>query len=357
MKMRDSLQKIAAVMDEILAADFFPEAVQPAWLAQAVRDYPSRGGKRLRPALVIWCCELLGGEARRALYPAAALEVNHNWTLVHDDIIDQDDFRRNQPTCHVQLTREMAAHFGWTGEDGARMGRNFAILAGDVQQAWAQDLMLRSVESGVAPATAVALARRLALLGNRELVSGEALDVALSMRPVETIAPAEVLTMIEGKTGALLQLAAEVGAMVALDTADATQEPVRKLGEFAKLCGVAFQLRDDYLGIFGEEAKLGKPLGNDLREAKPTLLLLKSLTRCGAAERRELQGFLHRSGYSEADLRRVRYLMQSCGAADEVAAEAAALSERALALLHEFPDCPARHCLEELVAYLTRRDL
>ena len=87
--MLNDLQNIARSIDTLLLNDPYPETVKPDYLRRAVRDYPVRGGKRLRPALVIWCCELLGGSREQALYPAAAAEVYHNWTLVHDDIIDR----------------------------------------------------------------------------------------------------------------------------------------------------------------------------------------------------------------------------------------------------------------------------
>ena len=88
--MIDQLRKIAESIDQLLAEDEFPFSIRPDYLAEAVRAYPVRGGKRLRPALLIWSCGLLGGDEAKALYPAAAVEVYHNWTLVHDDIIDRE---------------------------------------------------------------------------------------------------------------------------------------------------------------------------------------------------------------------------------------------------------------------------
>ena len=91
---KDELARVAAMVGNELNSDAFPEQVRPAVLGAAVRDYPCRGGKRLRPALVLWACELFGGSPERALPAAVALEIYHNWTLVHDDIIDRDDLRR-----------------------------------------------------------------------------------------------------------------------------------------------------------------------------------------------------------------------------------------------------------------------
>ena len=142
--MLNDLQTIARSIDTLLKQDPFPGTVKPEYLREAVRDYPVRGGKRLRPAIVIWCCELLGGDREQALYPAAAAEVFHNWTLVHDDIIDQDNTRRGKPTCHITLQENLGRRFQLSETEAARSGRDYAILAGDLQQGWATDLILRS---------------------------------------------------------------------------------------------------------------------------------------------------------------------------------------------------------------------
>lgn len=353
--MRNSLSQIAASIDELLKTDAFPDAVRPAFLARAVRDYPCRGGKRLRPALAVWCCRLLGGRDRDVLFPAAALEVWHNWTLVHDDIIDQDAFRRGEPTSHTALAAAMA-EYRREGGDAARLGEDFAILTGDLQQAWANDLLLRAASVGVREDVVLAISNRMQRLGGVELISGEALDIEFSLRPIESIHPSEVIEMFRLKTGALLRLAAEAGAMIALGTPDFNDERVRKLGEFAELAGVAFQLRDDELGIFGDQAKLGKMIGNDLKEAKPTVLLLTTLARLEPASRQELLGFLRRESYSELEISRVRDLMRSSGAADEVAALAHRYANEARAILGAFPAGKIRANLEELVEYLVCRD-
>lgn len=350
--MKIALAQIAADIGALIAADDFPDRIRPDYLAGAVRDYPSRGGKRLRPALVVWSCGLLGGEVAHARYPAAAVEVYHNWTLVHDDIIDQDAFRRNLPTTHHQLAATMRERFSADPVEAARLGRDFAMLCGDLQQAWANHLLLRSVADGVEPATALRIAVRFQELGNRDLVSGEALDMELALRRIEDVTAAEAREMIGLKTGALLQLAAETGALLA----GGTDEEVCKLGTFAMLCGIAFQLRDDYLGIFGDGVKLGKKIGADLREAKPTVLLLTALEKSDAPTRVRLLGFLRREHYDESDIAEVRTLLTACGAAAAVTAEADRLAGQARTLLAAFPAGRFRDCLDAFAAYLVERD-
>ncbi|WP_419642630.1 polyprenyl synthetase family protein [Victivallis vadensis] len=354
--MINHLRQIAADIDRLLADDEFPATVRPDYLRDAVRDYPVRGGKRLRPAMLIWSCGLLGGSESAALYPAAAVEVFHNWTLVHDDIIDQDDTRRGAPTSHVKLAAELGGKFSLGAGDAERTGRDFAILAGDLQQGWANDLLLRSAEHGVPPEVTVALGRRFQKLANSDLISGEALDVEFSLRELTGLKSQEVRTMLGLKTGALLQFCTEAGAMIALDTADAEHPDVRKLSEFALAAGIAFQLRDDYLGIFGVYDSLGKALGNDLREGKATVMLLDTLRLASAADREKLLGYIGRETYSDADLDDVRRIMRDSGAAASNEAEAARLAEQARNILRNFPDNPYRQHLLDLVNFLIDRE-
>ena len=354
--MINHLRQIAADIDRLLADDEIPATVRPDYLRDAVRDYPVRGGKRLRPAMLIWSCGLLGGSESAALYPAAAVEVFHNWTLVHDDIIDQDDTRRGAPTSHVKLAAELGGKFSLGAGDAERTGRDFAILAGDLQQGWANDLLLRSAEHGVPPEVTVALGRRFQKLANSDLISGEALDVEFSLRELTGLKSQEVRTMLGLKTGALLQFCTEAGAMIALDTADAEHPDVRKLSEFALAAGIAFQLRDDYLGIFGVYDSLGKALGNDLREGKATVMLLDTLRLASAADREKLLGYIGRETYSDADLDDVRRIMRDSGAAASNEAEAARLAEQARNILRSFPDNPYRQHLLDLVNFLIDRE-
>ena len=101
-QLKNELAMVRGIIDEFIADDPFPALVRPEELREAVRLYPMRGGKRLRPVLALWACGAVGGETSRALNAAAAVEIFHNWTLVHDDIIDCDEVRRGKPTCHVE---------------------------------------------------------------------------------------------------------------------------------------------------------------------------------------------------------------------------------------------------------------
>jgi len=354
--MKKSLGRIAECVEKRIAEDTFPDGIKPDYLMDAVRDYPMRGGKRLRPALVFWCGTLFDEQAEpRLLYPAAAVEIFHNWTLVHDDIIDRDDFRRREPACHVKLSEALQPLVPDRAER-RRMGEGFAMLAGDLQHAWAMDMMRRSGEHGVAPKAVSGLIANMIRLGSHELISGEALDMELSLREVESIRPEEADAMIDLKTGALLQLAAETGAMAALQTGDVRAPEVAGIGRFALHCGRAFQMQDDLLGIFGSTPKLGKPIGNDLREAKRTPLLLTAFQKLSPAGRNALKNLLHRENYTPEMLDAARRLITECGAASAIEKRIADSAEECMAELNAFPDNNARKILTEFTAYLACRD-
>ena len=114
--LKDSLHSVAEKIDSLLARDPFPRKVFVPSLQEAVYRYPVRGGKRLRPALLLWACQALGGKEADALPAAAACEVFHSWTLVHDDIIDEDDFRRGKPTEHRELAAGAEKTYSRSGE-------------------------------------------------------------------------------------------------------------------------------------------------------------------------------------------------------------------------------------------------
>ncbi len=355
-QLKSELATVRGIIDEFITDDRFPSTVRPAALREAVRLYPMRGGKRLRPVLTLWSCGAAGGDPERALNAAAAVEIFHNWTLVHDDIIDCDEMRRGSPTCHMELRRQGIARFELDAERSAKYGTDFAILAGDVQQAWASDVLLRSTDRGVSAETTLAMARRMQSYLNRGLISGEALDVEFEYRK-DIPSKAEVVDMIRGKTGALLSFAAECGAMIGLDTPDWNAEPVAALSEFAGELGYAFQLCDDLLGVYGEEQTFGKPVCSDFREGKPTVLFLEAMERLSGHGREELCSLMNRPFYSAADCVRIRTLLEECGARDAVIREAEASSEKALANLAGLPENKYRSLLEALAMELLKRDV
>jgi geranylgeranyl diphosphate synthase type I len=338
----------------MLERDDFPSSLVPDYLSEAMVSYPARGGKRLRPALLVWSCEAAGGVAELAWDAALAVELYHNWTLIHDDIIDDDAVRRGQPTCHVALSGHAAGFPSGHARRKQAFGGNMAILAGDVLHAWSVECLARSADRGAPADVVLALVRRMCQWLTPMLISGEAMDVEFELR--HQVPAGEIRDMMFRKTGALLQFCAEAGVVLATGS-DFAEPEVVAAGQFAALAGLAFQAQDDLLGVFAEDAAFGKPVGSDLAEGKHTLLLARTLAMAGERQRAELLACLGPGDeMTEQQLRLCRRIISDCGAREAVAAEAEQASVRARDLLHGcFPPSAARDRLGEWLEFLTKR--
>ncbi len=352
------LKTAAQQVNELIRNDFFPETIRPEELRSAVRAYPSVGGKRLRPAMLLWSCGMFNGNPATALPAAAAVEIFHNWTLVHDDIIDCDSFRRGVPTSHTEIARYAAAKFGKDERTAQKYGNDIAILAGDAQQAWAVSMLLRLTEKGVDPALVIALSRRMQDFLNRELISGEAIDVQLAMRDAASVNEEKVLHMIAGKTSALLAYSVQCGAAIAKNSADFENDPDQKLlFEFASKLGLAYQLQDDLLGVYGEIEQFGKPLCSDFKDRKPTLLYLEAKRRLKDEDAEMLVSMTGCPFYSTQMVDMIRDLLDRCGAAEAVRQRGKMLTEEALAALKQLPANRYRDLLKTLTNVLLNRNI
>lgn len=349
-----ALGVINSRVDEWLRTDPFPAAINPAWLREAVLAYPRRGGKRLRPALTLWCCGLAGDDSERAWPAALAVELYHNWTLIHDDIIDGDATRRGLPSCHILLEQAAAAQLpAMSRARRERFGRDQAILAGDILHGWSMAVLARMSAGGVSGEVTQALVSRLASRVTPLLISGEVQDVEYGYRAA--VRPAEIWRMMFRKTGVLLQFAAEAGAMIGAGTADPLHPAPRRLGRMARQAGIAFQLRDDWLGLFGDEATLGKPAGSDLREGKQTLLFTTALAGLEAPGRQRLLQLSGRPDLSPDELEEARALVRHSRAEAVLRRREERLIQAARAALLTFPDTPWRRLLADWLRFVCER--
>lgn len=269
-------------------------------LYSIVKQYIGAGGKRLRPCLLLACCEAVGGDAESALPAAIAVEMYHNWTLIHDDVIDHDDFRRGRPTGHRLGASLGTKDLGLEGDIADDYGQSAAILAGDVLQARATEKLFEL--QGFPDAVVLSLVREMTGPLTVDLLNGEQLDVEMSHLAFEKIDEPKISGMMLGKTSALLRYCASAGAALGCGEPMEGCDIARDLGEFAALCGLAFQLKDDLLGIFGDEHRIGKPVGSDIREGKRTLLAYKALASCDAKERERFLKVYGSRDAGEADL-------------------------------------------------------
>ncbi|GAA5042595.1 family 2 encapsulin nanocompartment cargo protein polyprenyl transferase [Streptomyces similanensis] len=285
-------------------------------------------GKAIRPALVLAAAEAIGGARGRAAAAraAAAVELVHNFTLLHDDVMDRDTTRRHRPTV-------------WTV-----FGDPDAILTGDALQA----LALRMLAEDPHPAAPAAAARLAACVV--ELCAGQQADTALESRAPHEVTLAEVLAVAEAKTGALLGCACAVGALYA----GADEEEVRALDAFGRQAGMAFQLIDDVIGIWGDPERTGKPAGADLAARKKSLPVVAALTSGtpAAAELADLYARPHQEGEEE----RATVAVERAGGRDWAQSQAA---DRMAQAVHELsravPDPAAAGGLLALAEFVTRR--
>ncbi|MCY4465712.1 MAG: polyprenyl synthetase family protein [Chloroflexi bacterium] len=341
---------------DYLLQERFVNRFRPDHIRDAVYSYIKGGGKSLRPAVALLACGALGGDESRALPVAAAIEVFHTWTLVHDDVIDRDDRRRSLPTVHEDFARRAHEEFGWSAADSAHYGTTIALLAGDVQQAWAWSLLFDAhLEHGVRAELVVQLAKDLASRITPLLVEGETLDVqyAGSARELDE---ALVVDMLWKKTGALYEFAGRAGAAVALDDADPDHPAAQAIARFCSLCGTAFQLQDDILGIVGNERQLGKPVGSDIREGKSTLLTLKALEQSNDAQRARILRSLGNPAASAADIAGILHVFRQLGAIDYARDLARRYVDEALGYLDALPAGPGRALLSQWAHYMIERE-
>jgi geranylgeranyl diphosphate synthase type I len=284
-------------------------------------------GKAVRPGLVFLTCEAVCGRPDPALSGAVAVELVHNFSLVHDDLMDRDAERRHRATV-------------WSVWDDAT-----AILVGDAMLSLAHEVVS---EAGSPYAQA---ANRALAAATRELIRGQLLDVQFEGR--DDVGLAECLDMAAGKTGALLAVSAEVGAILGGAPAD----EVAAFRRYGAELGIAFQLVDDLLGIWGWPERTGKPVFSDLRSRKKTMPVTWAVTRGGAAGR-ELAAWLAGDDVTEEGLAHAATLVESAGGREWATAEArerVARAGKALDPAHVDPSY--REQFEELARFVVEREL
>ncbi|HHS97737.1 MAG TPA: polyprenyl synthetase family protein [Chloroflexi bacterium] len=296
------------------------------WVDDRFRPHRGRTGKRLRPILCLLSCEACGGDWEQALPAAAAVELLHNFSLIHDDIEDRDDVRRGRPTV-------------W-----ALWGVPQAINAGDALFVLAHLAMLRLSGRGVSAET-VAEALRVFDRACLRLTEGQFMDIRFEEK--EEVGLEEYLAMIEGKTGALISAACELGALVAGAPADQRD----RLRAFGRHLGLAFQIQDDVLGIWGDPEKTGKPVGSDLRSRKKTLPILHGLQHDPA-----LRALLARPTLGEEEVGEAIRRLEAVGSRAFAEEQARRHIDQALAVLEAADlQSPAASALHDLTFGMVER--
>lgn len=250
-------EEILLLLENYLAQIELPS--EPQYLYAPIIYSMSGGGKRIRPTLVMLSCEAFGGNAQDALPAAAAVEMFHNFTLLHDDIMDNASVRRGKPSV------------------AAEWGDNVAILSGDAMMIYSYRLLSQ------VPAHLLPRVMEIFTTTALQVCEGQQYDMDFETR--QKVSVVEYMNMIELKTSVLLAGAAAIGAVLG----GASDADSRKIYRYALELGLAFQLQDDLLDSYGREEELGKKIGGDILEGKKTCLMLNAMSRATEADRETLR--------------------------------------------------------------------
>jgi octaprenyl-diphosphate synthase len=284
------------------------------------------GGKRLRPILVLLASQLVGGVSDGTVRMAAVVEMIHAATLVHDDVIDIAKTRRGRPSSN------------------AIWGNHTCVLAGDWLYMQAFQVALRERNFHVLD---------LLIALTQMMVEGELLQ--LERIGKIDISEADYMELVDRKTASLFSACARLGAIMG-ETGGPNEATETRLGEFAWNLGIAFQLVDDMLDFTSHEKVLGKPVGSDLREGKVTLPLIYALEEATPEERQSVVTVLKDGNYDQVPFQQILRMIQVRHGFDRVRERAQSFTERARAIMSEFPDSPNQRAMFALTELVTDRD-
>lgn len=258
-----SLQELRQLISSEI--DLYTAQIKKGSLYEPVRYIFELGGKRMRPALMLSACDLFGGDINQAIPPAIGVEVFHNFTLMHDDIMDEAPLRRGEETVH------------------SRWNTNNAILSGDVMFVMGYQLMCQ-VRHEILPDVLSVFSKTAT-----EVCEGQQLDMDFEERSDVTID--EYIEMIRLKTSVLLAGSLKIGGIIA----GATGQDLEHIYKFGENIGIAFQLRDDLLDVYGDANKFGKQVGGDILANKKTYLLLKAFADASEEQQAKLNNLSSKS--------------------------------------------------------------
>lgn len=329
---KNELEACASSVNEFLLSHLLG---RPKELYQASSHYIRTGGKRLRPFMVIKGCELLGGDIKRALPAAAAVELVHNFTLVHDDIMDNDETRHGVSTVHRQY------------------GLPLAILGGDVLFSKAFELLsFEGKKAGISDSAITEMTWKLANACT-VICEGQVTDIDFASNrkiPSET----QYIDMMCKKTAALFEVSCALGA---LSAPRPSKRDIANLSSFGRNVGVAFQLVDDLIGAIGDPKVTGKAAGNDIREGKKTLPILVAIKRAKGANREKIMNVFGSKTATSTEIKEAVKVVSDMRVDEDVRNSAKEHMQRALASLGEYGSQPARRSLAFAADFIVGRSL
>jgi geranylgeranyl diphosphate synthase, type I len=330
---RNELEINAANVNEFILSSLDG---RPKELYKASSHYISSGGKRLRPFIVLKASELFGGSSRKVMPAAAAVELVHNFSLVHDDIMDNDNVRHNVPTVH------------------ASYGIPLAILAGDILFSKAFQLMsVGGLKEGISEKSISEMVSRLST-ACINVCEGQALDMQMASEGVKAYSEENYISMIEKKTASLFELSCSLGV---LSADNCNKVDLDRLSVFGKNIGIAFQLIDDLIGIVGDPKVTGKAVGNDIREGKKTYPMVLVLEKADLQEKNELLRIFGSRNTTDGELKDAIKIVSGLGIEQDIRTLAAAYISRALRSIDGYIESEPKKALQTSADFIAQRSL
>ena len=305
------------------------DVITPNNLQEASIYLTKAGGKMLRPALSLITAEAVGGQKENALKAGSAIELIHTFSLIHDDIMDDDDMRRGMPSVHKV----------W--------GEDVAILAGDTLFSKAFEIIINSDKELTSHAQ---INNALAAVADAcvKICEGQALDMGFENR--FDVTEDEYMEMIFKKTGALIAAATKVGAIMG----GASDEVIDAMYEYGRLIGLAFQIQDDYLDLASDEETLGKPIGSDIGKGKMPIIAINGLSSAGDDSEKLLE-ILKDENNSQADIDLAIEILTKCGAIEYARNLAQDSVDQAKEVLEILPDSSSKQVLSDIADFVLER--
>jgi len=313
-----------------------------------IADFTLAGGKRIRPALVYYGYLSAGGkDDQNIVETSMSIELIHSFLLIHDDIIDRDEKRHGVATLHERY-KKIGLSFV-SSKDNDHFGNSMAIVAGDMANAMANGIMFNAK---LAPKTIIQALDKLQDIVY-VTIPGEMLDVVLGNRGHAS--EKEVLRMFEGKTS---RYTFEGPLHLGCVLAGGDEKMLSALTAYSLPLGKAFQIRDDILGVFGDEKKMGKPVGSDVIEGKQTLLLIKALQKGTSKQKQILKSYLGKKDLTEDELEKFREIIRETGSLDYSRVLAEKFVSEALEAIKgiNFKNEEAKFFLEGIARYIIKRE-
>ncbi len=328
MDVKQRLKEMSAELDGPIRS--YIEDELPSNLIEAARQYPYAGGKRMRPCMVVAACRAVGGDGKKAVPMAVAIEYIHNFTLIHDDLMDGDEMRRGMKTSHVIY------------------GMPTAILAGDALFAKAYQII------GGMDIPAEDLRRVLSVTSKAvwDLARGQQMDV--NNENAEFISLDDYIETIKLKTSVLFAAGAASGAIIG----GASKEVVNAIHSYAIKMGVAFQMYDDILGVYGDPAKTGKSAGNDIRKGKYTVMICHAHdTIKDKAVWDRFMSVFGKLDATDGEIEVARKILKDCGSYDYAIEMADRYTNEAIDSLNCLKESDDKEFMIELAKFSMARDV